>query len=175
MADFQNSIKKIQRAINYLNNDAKTIMGVEAVNHFKESFKNQGFTDKTLEKWEDVERRNPQSPWYGFSYGSTVAKPGRKKRNPNSMTNYSPAATKRPILSGQSQELLNSITWTATSNGVRVFSNLKYANIQNNGGNIQIFGNADGRIPRRQFMGKSEVMRSKIRKQIITDLKKILK
>lgn len=175
MSNFQKTIQKIRQAREYLQTDAKTIMGVEAVNHFKESFKNQGFTDKSLKKWEEVERRKPQSDWYGFQYGSTTARPGQKKRNKQSMTNFSPAATRRPILSGETQELLNSITWKPTPAGVVVYSNLKYAQVQNQGGNIKIFGKASGKIPARKFMGQSEVLRKTIQKQIISDLQKILR
>lgn len=35
----------------------RTIMGVEAVNHYKKSFVNQGFTDKTFDKWKKRSKR----------------------------------------------------------------------------------------------------------------------
>jgi hypothetical protein len=61
--------------------EIKDILGVEAVNHFKESFQNEGFTDETFNPWEDVQRRNPSSKWYGhggqngkFSQARTTAK-----------------------------------------------------------------------------------------------------
>lgn len=47
--------------------DIKDIVGKEAVDHFKESFQNEGFTDETLNPWKDVKRRDPASPWYGHS------------------------------------------------------------------------------------------------------------
>ncbi len=47
--------------------DIKDILGNEAVNHYKESFQNEGFTDEVLNPWKDVKRRDPSSPWYGHS------------------------------------------------------------------------------------------------------------
>jgi hypothetical protein len=46
-------------------------MGVEAVNHFKESFTKQGFTDKVLDKWLEVQRRK-EGVWKGFQYSMEV-------------------------------------------------------------------------------------------------------
>lgn len=174
MSDFQNSINKIAKAIAYMENTAPTIMGVEAVNHFKDSFANQGFTDRSLEKWKEVERRK-EGRWKGFQYGSTVARPGSKKRNPNSQTNYSPAAEKRDILTGTTLELMNGIDWQKTATGVKVYATAAYAKIHNQGGPMTIFGSKSSTMPKRQFIGKSEVLRNKLSKMIINDLHKILK
>lgn len=70
----------------YLEGDAKHIVGQTAVDHFRKSFENEGFTDELLNPWQEVERRKPESPWYGHS-GET----GR----------YSPERTKAPILTGE--------------------------------------------------------------------------
>jgi len=175
MGNFDNSIAKIEKAIRYMQNDAKVIMGVEATNHFKESFKNQGFTDKSLEKWEEVERRKPTSPWRGFSYGSNIPKPGRKQRKEGAISNYSPAAEARPILVGPTQQLLNSIKWEKTANGVRIYATTEYSKLMNEGGTVKVFGRSSKNIPRRQFMGKSEVLRKRITSMIMLDLQNILK
>ena len=175
MANFQNAIKKITQAINYLENEAPVVMGTEAVNHYKDSFDKQGFTDRSLEKWEEVERRKPSSPWRGFQYGSTVGRPGKKRRKPNSQTNYSPAAEKRPILSGQTQELMHNIEWQKKGNGVVVTANTPYSKIHNEGGPMQIFGKTSSTMKKRQFMGQSQVLRDKIRAIIYEDLKRIFK
>lgn len=47
--------------------EIKDILGTEAVNHFRESFQNEGFTDETLNPWKDVKRRDPASKWHGHS------------------------------------------------------------------------------------------------------------
>lgn len=158
-----------------MENQAPVVMGTEAVNHYKESFENQGFTDKSLKKWEEVERRKPSSPWRGFQYGSTVPRPGRTKRKPNSQTNYSPAAEKRPILSGQTQELMHSIDWKRSGDGVVVTAKTPYSKVQNEGGQIKVFGKRTTTLKQRQFMGQSQVLRDKIRTIIYNDLKRIFK
>ncbi|MDR1644210.1 MAG: virion morphogenesis protein, partial [Tannerellaceae bacterium] len=76
--------------------DAKDIVGVEAVNHFKGSFKKEGFEDKATVKWKDVKRRDKESRWHGHS-GQT----GR----------FSKARTEAPILSGETRELRESISY----------------------------------------------------------------
>ena len=175
MAEFQNALSKIKKAIRYLEKDAAVIMGTEAVNFYKGSFENQGFTDRSLKKWEEVERRKPSSPWRGFQYGSTAAKPRTVKRKASSITNYSPAAEKRPILSGQTQELMHSLKWERQGNGVRVYADTPYSKVQNEGGPIKIFGKTSRTLKQRQFMGRSQQLRDKIRSIIINDLKQILK
>lgn len=45
---------KIQRLTDFGKTDALDILGTEAVEHFRESFANEGFTDETLEKWPEV-------------------------------------------------------------------------------------------------------------------------
>lgn len=84
--DLSKLFLKLDKVEKYLKNDASTTIGVEAVNHFKESFEKQGFTDTSLEKWEEVERRKPDSSWYEFKYGSRIARPGVKRRKANSVT-----------------------------------------------------------------------------------------
>lgn len=175
MAEFEKALSKINKAIRYIEQEAPIIMGTEAVNHYKESFENQGFTDQSIEKWDEVERRKPSSPWRGFQYGSTAAHPKRLKRKSSSVTNYSPAAEKRPILSGQTQELMHSIKWERNGNGVRVYSDTPYSKVQNEGGPIKIFGKASRTLKQRKFMGQSQQLRDKIRMIIINDLKQIFK
>lgn len=172
MSNFQKSIEKTRKMIAYFETQVPTIMGVEAVNHFKESFTKQGFTDKGLDKWAEVERRE-EGVWKGFQYGSTVPRPGKKQRKKGAITNYSPAASKRQILTGQTMELQESIKWKPNGRGVTVFSDVPYAKIQNEGGAMRIFGKASGEIPKREFMGRSEVLRNKIKAIIMHDLNKM--
>ncbi len=164
----------MEQAIRYLENDAKTIIGVEAVNHFKKSFQDQGFTDRSLEKWPEVKRRQ-EGRWKGFQYGSTVRRPGTKQRKEGAITNYSPAAEARPILSGTTQELMNGIKWKQTATGVRIYASTAYAKLINEGGPMKVFGRGSATMPKRQFMGKSEVLMNRIRTIILTDVKRILK
>ena len=50
-----------------LSSQLKDAVGTEAVNHFKEGFDKEGFTDEPLNPWKEVERRKPDSPWFGHS------------------------------------------------------------------------------------------------------------
>ena len=70
--DIQDFAKKVeakkQELQEFIRSQAvKDIVGTEAVAHFKGSFENEGFTDETLNPWKEVERRKPESPWYGHS------------------------------------------------------------------------------------------------------------
>ncbi len=47
----QEMMNKLERLMQYIERDVPTVLGVEAVNHFKESFQNEGFTDSSLQKW----------------------------------------------------------------------------------------------------------------------------
>ncbi len=175
MSDFSKIFQKIKKVENYLNNNVPTIIGVEAVNHFKESFENQGFTDKNLEKWDDVKRRDSSSRWHGFEYGSNANRVGVKRRKESAMSNYSHAATARPILSGQSQNLFNSLRWEKNGRGALITAGTPYAQIQNEGGDIKVFGKHASKIPRRQFMGPSQQLINRLTTKINNDVIKILK
>lgn len=140
--------------------EIKDIMGVEAVNHFTESFQNEGFTDKTLVKWGEVERRKKTSSWYGHS-GQT----GKK----------SPARSMAKILTGETQELKNATNYVPIDDGVRVFNNKPYAAVHNYGGQAKIYGKKAFTMLARPFIGKSQVMVEKINDKIKRRLNEILK
>lgn len=175
MADFKKWDEKLRRLNDYLENDIQTRIGVESVNHFKASFENQGFTDVSLKKWDEVERRKPSSPWYGFKYKGTASRPGTKKRKKTSFSNYSPAATSRPILSGETGNLMNGIRWRKVGRQVEITANTKYAKLINEGGPMKIFGKHISKMPQRQFMGPSNALNKKIESKIMNDLKNIMK
>lgn len=44
-------VRRLTEAEKYFRESVPVIIGVEAVNHFKESFQNEGFTDGSLVKW----------------------------------------------------------------------------------------------------------------------------
>ncbi len=140
--------------------DIKDILGVEAVNHFKESFVKEGFTDETFNPWKDVKRRNPSSGWYGHS-GQT----GR----------FSAARATAKILSGETRELQNAITYKRIANGVRVCNDKPYASVHNYGGRAKIYGKKEFQMPKRQFIGKSAVLVGNIKNKIKRQLAHIIK
>lgn len=155
---FPAKMDEIKRFVN--GDEIKDIIGVEAVNHYKESFQNEGFTDETLNPWKDVQRRNPASPWYGHS-GQT----GK----------FSQARTSAKILSGETRELQNAITYRRIAGGVRVSNDKPYASVHNYGGRAKIYGKKEFQMPKRQFIGRSAVMVSKINSKIKRRMIDILK
>lgn len=174
MSQLDPIFRKLRALEDFLKNDVPHIVGVEAQRHFRDSFRNQGFTDKGLKKWPEVKRRKADSSWYGFKYGSKTKRPGRKRKKPDSITNYSPSATKRPILTGDTMELQNSITYRVGRNKVVLISDKKYAKPQNEGASIRVFGKSSAKLPARKFMGNSHVLVETLRNQFITRSRKIL-
>lgn len=153
--------RKLQDIKDFVNGDeVKDIIGVEAVNHFKESFQNEGFTDETLNPWKDVQRRNPSSTWFGHS-GQT----GRK----------SDARKSAKILSGETLELQNAITYRRIPGGARISNDKPYASVHNYGGQAKIYGKKGFTMPKRQFIGRSAVLVNNINNKIKRRLIGILK
>lgn len=152
--------QKLQEIQEFTQGDKlKQIIGVEATNHFKDSFQNEGFTDDTLNPWKDVKRRDPESPWYGHS-GQT----GK----------YSDARTSAKILSGDTRELQNSITYHYIPGGVRISSDKPYAAVHQYGGMAKIYGKKQFTMTPRPFIGKSKLLLENINTKIIKELKKII-
>lgn len=140
--------------------DAKEIVGTEAVNHFKESFTNEGFTDENLESWPEVERRKKDSEWFGHS-GQT----GK----------FSEARTVAKILSGETGELKEAITYEKTDRGVKVKNEKEYASVHQFGGMAKIYGKKEFQMLARPFVGKSKVMVDKIKTELKSRIIEILK
>jgi glycine/serine hydroxymethyltransferase len=61
MSDISKIKAKLKRLERYVKKDMAHVIGMEAVNDFQESFRNQGFTDSSLKKWKEVKRRTPSS------------------------------------------------------------------------------------------------------------------
>lgn len=140
--------------------DIKDMAGVEAVNHFKESFDNEGFTDETLEKWQEVERRKPASGWYGHS---------------GQIGKFSESRTSAKILSGETGELKDSIYYEHTEKGVRITSPTAYGRVHQFGQQARIYGKKLFQMIARPFMGKSMMLKRNIEDKIRRELVKILK
>ena len=154
------------------------IIGVEAVNHYTESFVNEGFEDKEVKKWPDVKRRNPANEWYGFSYRSNSAKPdavetqhaASKKKG---FTNFSPEATKNKVLTGSTSELKNSIHFTVKSDRVTVGTDKPYAAVHQFGMSAKVFGKAAFTMKARPFIGNSQVLNEAIINKVQREITKL--
>ncbi|MEN9447129.1 MAG: hypothetical protein RJA25_419 [Bacteroidota bacterium] len=166
--------EKLEQAINFLKGgDILEIIGVEAINHFKQSFEDEGFTDKSLDKWD-------------------TRKSKRLTRN------------EQKTLS-DTGELAESIDYRVEGNTVIIYSDKPYAQIHNEGGEITVTpkmrsffiakhyeakeaGNTEAQdmwqamffsdkitIPKRQFIGDSEMLNVKIKDKITRELDNIFK
>lgn len=75
-----NEARKIKQAgdeFKKMLDDMVTEMGNDAVNHFKDSFTNQGFQDETIEKWAPRKRADRKRPGRGILIDS-----GKLRRSP---------------------------------------------------------------------------------------------
>lgn len=151
---------KITEIKQFRDRDLPDIVGMEAVNHYKENFVNEGFTDKANNPWKDVKRRDPASPWYGFSYGA-------KK-------NFSQSRTTDKILTGETKELQNSIDYEKKPGRVTVYSDKKYSAVHQFGLPAKVFGKKPFKMPARPFIGKSTVLEKNIQSKIERTLNKII-
>lgn len=170
----------------YIEKDAPRLAGIEAVNHFKKSFTDGGFTDSNLQPWQPSKRTQANSKWYGFLYGARTKPPaahprraGAKKpykaRKANPITNYSPAATKRRTLSGATGDLKESIRYRTEPGKAVIYSNLPYADTHNEGGPASVFGRKSFKMPKRQFIGHSQALNTRIQAIIQADINRLLK
>lgn len=165
--------RKLNLAKQYLQDDVKDVIGTEAVKQFKKNFEQEGFVDKNVSKWA-----------------------GRK-------TKRSGSTNSQKVLS-KSGELAESIDYRKEGEGVVVYTDKPYAEIHNEGGEITVTpqmkkyfwamhrqakdgGDLDMAdqykgmalakkitMPKRQFIGESEVLTENITNKIVRDLTKIL-
>ena len=143
MNDLKHKLKTVQF---YLQKEAKRIIGIESLNFYKASFRNQGFTDNSLSKWSEVKRR----------------------KNPKTKG----AAKTRKILTGDTKALSDSLEYQVTTDGAQITSDVVYSQIHNQGGKAG--RNLTTDIPKRPFVGKSEDLNRKLQKVIEDDLNQIL-
>lgn len=160
------NLEKAMRLREYLQTKAGRIIGVLAVQHFKKSFRDEGFTDDVLVKWT----------------------PSRRKAKGRG------AYASRPTLT-QSGALADSIDYRTDLNKVYVGTSKPYARVHNEGLRItglQIVRahsrrmgrktvsvrahkrNVNFKMPKRQFMGRSKVLTQKIVKKLDEDIRNIL-
>lgn len=140
--------------------DVRELMAGLAIEHFRDSFHREGFVDKVVNPWQEVKRRQPDSPWYGHS-GQT----GK----------YSQARTTAPILSGETGHLANAFEYVPTERGVTIRNTATYAAVHQYGLPAKVYGKTPFRMPKRPFMGQSEKLSGEIREEIIRDLVDIIK
>lgn len=120
------------QAFQVLKNSLPPELGTEAVNFFQSSFRDQGFKDNALNKWKEVQRRTPGTKTYKSA---------------------SPADRSRAILV-KSGRLKRSIRRGFTSFAKTVIAtDVPYAKVHNQGST---------KMPKRQFMGSSKQLDTKL-------------
>lgn len=154
--------EKMNRLTDFVKKDARDIMGTEAIEHFRQSFKNEGFTDETVEPWAEVERRKPQSDWYGHS----PALGGSK---------FSAARSTAKILTGETNELQNAFSYVHTDAGVKVINDKPYAAVHQYGKMAYIYGKKAFKMIARPFVGRSKLMIRNIQEELKSRMIEILK
>lgn len=170
---FQQKMQEVKKYVE--GNDIKDVAGKEAVDHYQGSFENEGFTDETLEPWDDVARRDPKSPWYGHSgFSSGKAKKKIKKGDTQLVGNFSKTRATAKILRGETSDLRNSISYKYAEKGVRVTSPIPYGRVHQFGMQSKIYGKGVFTQKKRPFMGKSKVLKANIEDKIKREIKKIL-
>ena len=181
----KNPLKEIEKQVlKYIERDLPRIAGDMAVNEFRENFHRQGFRNNGLTRWQDVKRRDKNSKWYGFRYKGEKRtsvhfvrdrKTGKTKRSKTQRKlNFSNAATSWAILhnSGNLEKSIRTIETTPQK--VVIGSDLPYAGVHNEGGYIRVFGKAQKKLPKRQFIGESAELMSDLEKRYLADIDKIV-
>lgn len=167
-------IRKLQAIQHYVDNDVPVVIGVEAINHFKESFVNEGFTNQSLDKW------------------------APRKTNRTSSTNSQPILTKSGELADSIDyrvegsllviysdkkyaQIHNEGGVIVVTNNMRSYFWSQYY-LAKEAGDTTLMEQFKSmalakeiKIEQRQFIGESEVLNKRIADKILRDLTNILK
>ena len=143
------------RAFSALNRTLPILVGEHAKNFFIKSFKNQGFEDNGVKKWQ---ARKGEIGVGGLS---------RIKKKTKSS---------RAILIGEgSGNLMKSIRIeSASMRRIKIVSDVDYAKIHNEGLMGKAWGKHPFKMPKRQFIGKSATLNREITDIITKNIKKAL-
>jgi phage gpG-like protein len=120
-----------------------TVMGTDAKNHFVKSFRNQGFEDQTIQRWQPRKRTS-----YRTSNGRVVDD------------------TNRAILV-KSGDLRRSVRVISKRyHSITLGSDLPYAQIHNDGLMGKAYGKYPFKMPKRQFIGHSRKLIDQLRMKL---------
>jgi phage gpG-like protein len=146
-------LDKMANAADKAINEAIEIAANDAEQHFKKSFKDGGFTDNVLERWQP--RRN--QIFTGIARG--------KRNHPNT----------KPTLVGK-KVLMNSIKKKRINNKKRILSSdLPYSAIHNEGLMGRAWGKYSFKMPKRKYMGNSSNLEKRTEAKIIAKVNTALK
>jgi|BioPla2DNA2_1021312.scaffolds.fasta_scaffold10759_5 phage gpG-like protein len=163
LSELKRDLKKFAKvAADTIKKELPIIVKTEGLNHFEESWDNQGFTDKSLDKWQ--KRKAPPAITKSGKPSAAYDKWARKDAG-------------RAILVGHQADssgghLKDSLKASATTKAVIFSSDKEYAEVHNEGGRS---GRGKGfQMPRRRFMGPSKVLNDKIFKKLEKEITKKL-
>lgn len=145
---------------NFMHRGLPAIVETEGLNFIKKNFRDEGFTDTGLKKWEarkTTDKRGRNNTHYRTN---RVGKAGE-------LNQFGRRNQGRAILTGHQtggNKLRNSFRSSATPTEVKFTNPKAYAQAHNEG---------NRRLPQRQFIGKSAYLESKIKAKIERTLKHI--
>lgn len=157
-------------------------MGRIAIDHFDKSFRNQGFTDTTLQPWKRT--KSGKSNLFGsVTRRAILVQSGRLRRG-----------TRRAAITGRMVRIVNDVPYAEAHNEgvkgnvkvsqhtreVKTFSYNYKSGSRNKGpsGKKKVTVRSHIRkmnLPRRKFMGKSRMMNREIEKMIIKEVNSAFK
>lgn len=149
------------------------VMGVEAKNHFVKSFKNQGFTDETLQRWK--QRKS------GNNGRAILVKSGDLRRSIKVVRTTSDSVTLGSDLPYskihneggkiEKKERKGTINFKLYRDGRSRFAKAKNANFQQDA----IFKEHTINIPQRKFMGNSASLIRNLKDKLQKGIKRIFR
>lgn len=153
LKDFDKKFQDIADKVpDFIQNIAPRIAGQVALDHAKENFQRQSFDGRP---WQEVQRRIP----------------GSKTYRANALRH--PARLSRPILTGDTGDLVRSLQFSVSNGQATIFSDKIYAKVHNEGLRA---GRGKGFImPQRQFLGTSQNLEQDIKQQILQQFQNLFK
>lgn len=164
MADLADLQKMLMNAAKQIPEKALTIIEVEGKNFIQKNFQDEGFTDTSVDKWEQRKTEDKQ--------GRDITRYRTDRRGKRGALNkYGSDNEGRALLTGKGtggNKLRNSIKSRVlkSTKEVKFYTSKGYAGRHNEG--------LDG-MPQRQFMGKSKYLEGKITDKLKRELDKIFK
>lgn len=174
-----NEAKKIVADLNKVSKEIKEmvdIMGVYAINHYKKSFVNGGFTDTHFEPWKKRKRDRGKDSTRGIliktrrlSRSLVSKRVGKYSVRISSNVPYALIHNEGGII--KKKDSVRTLNFKITRDGRSRFSKAKKANYQEDF-NISAHKIV---IPKRQFVGYSYVLMNKIEKKFKYKIRRIFK
>lgn len=162
MADLGDLQRLLDRASQMIPDKLPQIIEVEGLNFIKKNFREQAFTDTGKQKWR--KRKTTDKDGKDLTRYRTNRRGSR-----GSLTKFGQREKGRAILVGHNtggNKLINSFRARRSRQRVVFYTYKNYASIHNEG---------DGKIPKRQFFGKSAYLDQKIEDKVNREMDRIMR